>query len=62
MPRGKEKRKKESVVSDVRLKPAGQVQVVPTRKASQPPPDKRIHPRRPLPLVPEGPKEDDDDQ
>lgn len=44
---------KDSQVSDVRLKPGGQVQVTPTEKPTEPPADKKIHPRRPLPLIPE---------
>ena len=59
MASGKEKEEKNAVVGEVRLKPLGQVRVVPTQKASEPPPDKRIHPRRPLPLVPEAPAEED---
>lgn len=54
MTEGKQKeRKEDSRTSDVRLKPVGEVQVIPTQTASDPPADKRIHPRRPLPLVPE---------
>jgi len=58
MTQGKRKgRKKDSQKSDqtseVRLKPAGQVQLVPTEIPSKQPPDKRIHARRPLPLIPE---------
>ena len=62
MASGKEKEEKNAVVREVRLKPLGQVQVVPTQKAPEPPPDKRIHPRRPLPLVPEAPAEEDEKQ
>jgi hypothetical protein len=47
------KREKDKVTSDVQLKPVGQVQVTPTQKPSEQPEDKRIHPRRPLPLIPE---------
>jgi hypothetical protein len=43
----------------VHLKPAGEALVKPQENPAEPPNDKRIHPRRPLPLVPEGP---DDDQ
>ena len=52
-------KKKEEVVTDVRLKPMGQVRLVPTEKPSDPPPGKRIHQRRNIPLVPEGPDRDD---
>jgi hypothetical protein len=45
--------------SKVRLKPAGEARVKPQENPVEPPADKQIHPRRPLPLVPEGP---DDDQ
>ena len=51
-------KKKEEVVTDVRLKPMGQVRLVPTEKPSEPPPEKRIHQRRFIPLVPEGPDKD----
>jgi len=55
---------KDSQVSDVRLKPGGEVQVTPTEKPSEPPADKKIHPRRPLPPVPDkssnNDKEDDE--
>jgi hypothetical protein len=54
MTQGKQKeRDEDSRTSDVRLKPGGQVQLVPTKTASEPSEDKHIHPRRPLPLVPE---------
>ena len=43
----------------VHLKPAGKALVKPQENPIEPPTDKQIHPRRPLPLVPEGP---DDDQ
>jgi hypothetical protein len=43
----------------VHLKPAGEALVKPQENPVEPRTDKRIHPRRPLPLVPEGP---DDDQ
>lgn len=38
----------------VRLKPAGEALVKPQENPVEPPADKRIHNRRPLPLVPEG--------
>jgi hypothetical protein len=54
MTRHKRKAAKEQpMTSDVRLKPVGQVQLTLSEKASEPPADKRIHPRRPLPLVPD---------
>jgi hypothetical protein len=52
MTRQKE-RNKDSVTKETPLKPAGEVQLIPTKKASEQPPEKRIHPRRPLPMVPE---------
>jgi hypothetical protein len=39
----------------VRLKPAGEALVKTQDDPVEPPPDKQIHPRRPLRLVPEGP-------
>jgi len=51
--RSRKKREKDKVTSDVELKPVGQVQVIPMQKPSEQPEDKRIHPRRPLPLIPE---------
>ena len=55
----KDKAEKRQVVRQVPLKPAGEALVKPQENPVEPPADKRIHPRRPLPLVPEGP---DDDQ
>jgi hypothetical protein len=50
-------------VRQVPLKPAGEAHVKPQENPVEPPADKRIHPRRPLPLVPEGPdNQDEDDQ
>jgi hypothetical protein len=40
------------------MKPAGEVTVIRQDLPSSPPEDKRIHPRRPLPLVPEAPASD----
>ena len=50
--------RKERKPQEVRLRPRGAV--ILTRKAApaKPPDDKRIHPRRPLPLIPEGPADD----
>jgi hypothetical protein len=63
MTEGKQKeRKEDSRTSDVRIKPVGEVQVIPTTTASDPPADKRIHPRRPLPLVPEKSPEDEKEE
>lgn len=42
----------------VHLKPAGEARVKPLDAPVEPPADKQIHPRRPLPLVPEGPPDD----
>jgi len=55
----KNKAEKRQVVRQVPLKPAGEAVVKPQENPVEPPTDKQIHPRRPLPLVPEGP---DDDQ
>ena len=57
-----QKKEKEQVIDTVRLKPAGQVQLVPTKEPSPPPSDKRIHQRRPLPLVPEALPNDDEEK
>jgi hypothetical protein len=46
----------------VHLKPAGEARVTPLEAPDEPPADKRIHPRRPLPLVPEGPVHTEEDQ
>ena len=40
------------------MKPAGEVTVIRQDLPPSPPEDKRIHPRRPLPLVPEAPASD----
>ena len=40
----------------VHLKPAGEALVKPQENSRSAPADKQIHPRRPLPLVPEGPE------
>jgi hypothetical protein len=44
------------------LKPAGEALVKPQENPVQPPADKQIHPRRPLPLVPEGPDDPEQDE
>jgi hypothetical protein len=44
------------------LKPAGEALVKPHENPVEPPTDKRIHPRRPLPLVPEGPDDPEPDE
>jgi hypothetical protein len=59
--RSRKKGKKDKVISDVQLKPVGQVQLTPTEKPTEPPEDKRIHPRRPLPLIPEKSTNDEED-
>ena len=46
---------------EVDLESSGEVTVLPKRSLPTPPEDKRIHPRRPLPLVPEAPDEDESD-
>lgn len=48
--------------SQVRLKPAGEALVKPQENPAEPPTDKQIHPRRPLPLVPEGPDDQEPDE
>ena len=57
--KAKDETKKQQHGGQVHLKPAGEALVKPQENPVEPPGDKRIHPRRPLPLVPEGP---DDDQ
>jgi len=42
----------------VRLEPAGEARVKTLETPVEPPADKQIHQRRPLPLVPEGPADD----
>jgi hypothetical protein len=44
---------------DVRLKPAGEVEVEQKPCADPPPPGKTIHRRRPIPLVPEKREEEE---
>jgi len=46
---------------DVELPPPKQGRTVPTNEPPQLPPEKDIHPRRRLPLVPEGPEVSDPD-
>jgi len=61
----KSKTKKHQHGGPVHLKPAGEAHVKPMENPVEPPTDKQIHPRRPLPLVPEGPddqEQDADDQ
>jgi hypothetical protein len=43
---------------EISLKPAGEVVVTHEDMPAKLPEDKRIHPRRPLPPVPEAPSED----
>lgn len=59
--RSRKKGKKDEVTSDVPLKSIGEVQLTPTEKPSEPPEDKRIHPRRPLPLIPEKSTNDEEE-
>ena len=61
----KNKAEERQVVRPVPLKPAGEALVKPQENPVEPPAGKRIHARRPLPLVPEGPddqEQDADDQ
>jgi hypothetical protein len=57
-----EKSEKRSSGGAVYLKSAGEAQVKPLEEPIEPPSDKQIHPRRPLPLVPEGPEHAEEDQ
>ena len=49
---------------EVSLESSGEVVVIPKASLPKPPEDKRIHPRRPLPPIPDAPDEgrEDDDQ
>lgn len=53
---------KRSSGGQVRLKPAGEGRVRPLKVPIEPRADKQIHPRRPLPLVREGPDNTDGNQ
>lgn len=53
----KEQEEKPLRPGEVRLKPAGEKTVKHEEKAPKAPDDKRIHRRRPLPLVPDKPAE-----
>jgi hypothetical protein len=46
---------------EVSLEPAGEVVVIPETSLPKPPEDKRIHPRRPLPPIPDAPAEGKED-
>lgn len=56
------KTEKHQHVGQVHLKPAGEALVKPQERPVEPPADKQIHPRRPLPLVPEGPDDQEPDE
>lgn len=43
---------------EVPLKWVGDIVITPNKEPAEPPRDKRIHPRRPMPPVPERPSED----
>lgn len=47
--------------ADVPLPSAGEVVLFPEEAPPKPPEDKRIHPRRPMPLVPAAPAADTED-
>jgi hypothetical protein len=49
---------KPSSVSEVPLRSSGEVIVTPKEAPARPLDDKQIHPRRPLPLVPDAPSTD----
>jgi hypothetical protein len=51
----------EARLDEVTLKSSGEVVLIPKESLSKPPEDKHIHPRRPLPLIPESPPEDKED-
>ena len=59
---GQKETEKRQSVGEVHLKPAGEAHVKPQDTPVEPPADKRIHSRRPLPLVPEGPDDADDEE
>ena len=61
-PKTKKESKERPHVGQVHLKPAGQALVKPQENPVEPPVDKQIHSRRPLPLVPEGPDDPDDEE
>ena len=55
---GKRKAKRKSPrPRDITLRSAGEVMITYTDAPAKPAEDKRIHPRRPMPLVPEAPTE-----
>jgi hypothetical protein len=58
----KKKAEERQVVRQVPLKPAGEALVKPQENPVEPPAEKQIHARRPLPLVPEGPDGQDDEE
>jgi hypothetical protein len=53
--------KNQAAPDEVYLKSSGEVVLIPQKTPPSPPADKRIHRRRPLPLVPEGAADDKDD-
>jgi hypothetical protein len=61
-PKTKKETEKHQHVGQVHLKPAGKALVKPQENPVEPPVDKQIHSRRPLPLVPEGPDDPDDEE
>ena len=58
----KNKAEERQVVRQVPLKPAGEALVKPQENPIEQPADKQIHARRPLPLVPEGPDDQEPDE
>lgn len=46
---------------EVSLEPSGEVVVIPKASLPKAPEDKRIHPRRPLPPIPDAPDEGKED-
>ena len=58
----KEKSKgSQSRQDEVSLEPSGEVMLIPETSLPKPPEDKRIHPRRPLPPIPDAPDEGKED-
>lgn len=55
---GEEAQPEELPEGEVELKRTGETTVKPRQEAEPAPPDKKIHPRRPVPLVPEKPQQD----
>jgi hypothetical protein len=51
----------QSRAGEIRLKPAGEAVIAYKESLAKPPKNKRIHPRRPLPVVPHAPPKDTGD-